>query len=418
MALSWKTLRGLEEEHGDAFFLVSIERFEENFDRFRGAVRARYPKANLAYSYKTNYLPALGQAVDRRGGYAEVVSRFEYDLARRIGVEPERILFNGPLKTQGDLETALIAGATVNLDGPAEVARVETVARRHPDRNLRVGFRCSLALTGTKPSRFGFDPSHEGLGGAIERLRRLDNCTVAGLHAHSSAIRSVESYAERTDRLLALADAHFDDPPAFLDVGGGFCGRMPPALGNRFGGAPPAYSDYAEAIASRFARRYGATEGPELILEPGVALVGDAMRFVARVEEIRTIGERRLAVCTGSVQNVKPTMHSLDVPLEVVRRPGRAAVDTGPVDVVGYTCMESDVLHHHLEAPCGDGDYLVFENVGAYTLVFKPPFIRPAPPILAAGEGRDRFRVVRRRETLDDVLATYAFDEHAAPQER
>jgi diaminopimelate decarboxylase len=56
-------------------------------------------------------------------------------------------------------------------------------------------------------------------------------------------------------------------------------------------------------------------------------------------------------------------------------------------------------------------DYIVFHNVGAYTIVLKPPFIAPAAPILAvSAAGKGKFEVVRRRETFDDVFATYAFD--------
>ena len=255
MRLSRNILERLEAEHGDAFFLLSLDRFERNFDAFQSALRAIYPRASLAYSYKTNYLPPVCRAVDARGGYAEVVSRFEYDLARRIGVAPEHIVFNGPLKSADDLERALLEGALVNLDGPRELAAVQALARKHADRHFTLGLRCNLALAGVSPSRFGFDTASD-LADALAVLRALPNCTVAGLHCHTSAERGLDSYAERVDRLIALADEHFPDaPPRFLDVGGGFFGELPPELRTRFAGRPPSYEDYAEVVASRFVAR-------------------------------------------------------------------------------------------------------------------------------------------------------------------
>jgi diaminopimelate decarboxylase len=70
--------------------------------------------------------------------------------------------------------------------------------------------------------------------------------------------------------------------------------------------------------------------------------------------------------------------------------------------------METDVLQPGFPGELGVGDFLVFGNVGAYTTVFKPPFIRLAPPMLTCNEGADVFSLARRSETLDDLLASYA----------
>jgi diaminopimelate decarboxylase len=94
---------------------------------------------------------------------------------------------------------------------------------------------------------------------------------------------------------------------------------------------------------------------------------------------------------------------------------GRRALP-GPIDVTGYTCMEIDVLQRGFPGELAVGDFLVFGNVGAYTSVFKPPFIRPAPAMLATTGRGDAFSVARRGETLDDVLATYALPGAAEPR--
>jgi diaminopimelate decarboxylase len=75
------------------------------------------------------------------GGYAEVVSGLEYDLALRVGVDPTRIIFNGPYRREDDLERSPFAGSIVNLDADHEVASLEDIARRHPGAKLTVGLR-------------------------------------------------------------------------------------------------------------------------------------------------------------------------------------------------------------------------------------------------------------------------------------
>jgi len=418
MELSWKTLRDLERSHGAAFFLLDLDAFRANYNEFLGAFRAIYPRSRLAYSYKTNYIPRLCREVDRLGGYAEVVSAMEYDLALRVGVEPTRIVFNGPYKREDDLERALLAGSIVNLDADYEVTLLEVIARRHPQTWLTVGLCCNFALEDIRPSRFGFDVEDEGLDPVLARLRAVDNCLVAGLHCHfSTGQRSVRSYAERTRRLLDLAARCFrDHAPRFINVGGGYFSKMSPALRRQFACPVPSYGEYAAAVASEVAAAFPGADGPELILEPGAAITSDVMRFVAKVIARKRVRGRDIALVAGSIHNVKPTLHDKQLPLRVVGAPGeRTEAAAQPVDLVGYTCMEHDCLYRDCQEAVRPGDFVVFEAVGAYTVVMKPPFIQPAAAIIAH-EG-STFAVARRAERWDDVFATYSFSasEEALP---
>jgi diaminopimelate decarboxylase len=410
MELSWRTLRDLERSHGAAFFLLDLDAFRANYDEFLGAFRAIYPRSRIAYSYKTNYIPQLCREVDRLGGYAEVVSAMEYDLALRVGVDPTRIVFNGPYKREDDLERALLAGSIVNLDADYEVALVEGIARRQPQARLTVGLRCNFALEDTRSSRFGFDVEDDGLDAVLGRLRAIDNCLVAGLHCHfSTGQRSIRSYAERTRRLLALATRCFPNhAPRFVSVGGGYFSKMGPELRRQFACEVPSYGEYAAAVATEVAAAFPGAEGPELILEPGAAITSDVMRFVAKVVARKRVRGREIALVAGSIHNIKPTLHDKQLPMRVVGAPGeRTEAAAHPVDLVGYTCMEHDCLYRDCQEPVRPGDFVVFEGVGAYTVVMKPPFIQPAPAILAHDNGT--IAVAKRAERWDDLFATYSF---------
>jgi len=411
MALSWDTLRDLERRYGEAFFVLDLPAFRRNYNEFLDAFRAIYPRSRIAYSYKTNYIPRLCREVDRMGGYAEVVSGMEYDLALRVGVDPTRIIFNGPYKGEDDLERSLLAGSIVNLDADYEVAALEDIARRHPDARLTVGLRCNFALDDTRSSRFGFDVEDDGLAKVFQRLERIDNCVVAGLHCHfSTGQRSIGSYAQRTRRLLDLSARCFRHrAPRFIDIGGGYFSKMSPALRSQFSCPVPSYQEYAVAVASEVAAAFP-DAGPELILEPGAAITTDVMRFVAKVIARKRVRTRQIALVAGSIHNIKPTLHEKQLPMRVVRANGGGFehADEAPVDIVGYTCMEHDCLYRDCKEAVRPGDFVVFESVGAYTVVMKPPFIQPAPAILV-DEGTGSFAVAKRPERCDDLFAAYSF---------
>jgi diaminopimelate decarboxylase len=413
MDLSWRSLRELEAEYGDSLFFLDLNAFTDNYREFLTAFRSIYAHSNIAYSYKTNYTPRMCQRVKAMDGYAEVVSSMEYELALRIGMMPHRIIFNGPYKTAMDVEHALLSGATVNLDSFEEVRLVEAISRRSPGHQLNVGIRCNFDLGSDFVSRFGFDVDDGAFKTIFETLSNLTNCLVAGFHCHfSTAHRSAESYAWRTRRMLALVNEYFGEPgPQFINVGGGFFSKMPAPLRTQFSVPVPTFQDYAEAIATECLQAFSGGKTPELILEPGSALTADVMSFAAKIVGIKTVRSRTVALASGSVHNIKPTLHTKNLPLRIVSRNTVASTPlSGPIDIVGYTCMEHDCLCSGYEGPIAVDDFVWFDNVGAYTTVMKPPFIRPSPPILGYDESSGQIEVIKRQETLHDLFSTYVFD--------
>jgi diaminopimelate decarboxylase len=415
MEFSWKQFQRLDEEYGDSYYLMDVGAFEANYHELLGAFRKFYPNTCIAYSYKTNYTPRLCRSVLSLGGFAEVVSSLEYELALRIGVPPDRIIFNGPYKSRNDLERALLSGSVCNLDDLYEIEVVEEIARNAGTADITVGLRCNLAGVNRIASRFGFDAGSHSLAEAIKKLRRIKNCNLGGLHFHSSAgDRDVESYQERTRGILKLSSEHFGNAgPRFINLGGGYLSKMPQELRQQFKGPIPTFRDYAAAVAAQVAEYYGGSScGPQLIIEPGSALTADVMRFVAKIVSIKQVGTRTVALASGSIQNIKPTLHNKRVPMEIYGCDGNPAPRQyyKQVDIVGYTCMEHDILFESYSGAIGRGDYAVFDNLGAYTIVMKPPFIRPAPSIISPNSSTGGFDVLKRREDAADIFSTFSFD--------
>ncbi len=423
MNLSYELLQRLEDTCGDSFYLADLQRFRANFAALAGAFRRHYAATLLAYSYKTNYTPRLCRIVDELGGLAEVVSELELSLARRLGIDPARVIVNGPGKSDALLRDALLAGALVNLDSLLEARLAAAIARSHPRRVFRVGLRCNLRIAGAPASRFGFDVSSSDFAAALALLRATGNCDVGGLHCHFvTPQRQPGDYKAMVQAMTLLASRHFSvGTLRFVDLGGGFMSPMDDSLRQQFPYPVPKFSDYADAIAPDFAAFAAGAGTPLLILEPGMALVADAVQFVAKVVDVKDVLGQRIAVASASVYDIQPTRSERQLPMTIVRASGldshsperaglAARVDAQPraIEITGRSCMEDDRLQR-LSGTLDPGDYLVFANAGAYSNVLRPPFISPCPPMVAVDAATGEFEVIKRRETADDVFAAYVF---------
>ncbi|MDT8425488.1 MAG: hypothetical protein RQ733_05890 [Methyloprofundus sp.] len=410
MTISWKKLNNLTQSFGDSFYIIDLAQFTSNYQNFLKAFQTIYPKSQIAYSYKTNYTPRLCQLAEEMKGYAEVVSGMEYELALRIGVAPERIIFNGPYKQKADFERAILNHSIVNIDSAYEVQHICALSNQYPQKMIRVGIRCNFVLATESPSRFGFDINKANFQTSIETLRNLPNCKIIGIHCHFlPPERSAESYRKIAQRMIKLALTEFaQDALEFVDLGGGFFSAMPIELQQQFSYPIPTFSDYGDAIAGEFKAAFPDNKGPELILEPGIALTADTMKFITKIRDIKTQGEHHIALAAASRYDIKPTLSHRNLPAAVFPAPDSGSHQQGVFDIVGSTCMEDDILHHNYSGQLGVNDYIVFDNVGAYTNVLRPPFINFASPILSIN-AQENIEIIRRRETLNDIFSTYTF---------
>ena len=405
--LTTEMLNDLSRTYGNAFYLLESGSFEKNYEELTTAFKSYYPKFNIAYSYKTNYIPKLVQIVDRLGGYAEVVSDMELEVAVRSGVKPERIIWNGPIKNKEKVSELLLAGGTVNIDSIYEIENIRRIAESNPKSKLNVGIRINYDVGDGVLSRFGFDVENEDFDTALRFVKDTPNVHLINLQAHF-AKRTPEYWTARAKGMLEIYDRVVKDyglKPERLDIGGGIYGKMPESLRNQLGIGNVTYDDYASRAAKLFADHFkDESEAPSLFIEPGSAIAGDCMRFVCRVEAIKTIRGKTIATVIGSQKNV--SMNGINPPLEIVPGGGKQ-ITLRNADIVGYTCIEGDVLQRDYDGLLCVGDYIVISNCGSYSLVMKPPFILPNFAVLDING--DSVEVIKKAETFDDLFSTFCF---------
>lgn len=400
MNINSEIIRNLREEHGEAFYLLDSEQFRKNYIELKDTFSAIYPNFNIAYSYKTNYTPKLCKIVNELGGYAEVVSEMETELALRLGVDPNNIIWNGPIKNLEKLKEYLNMGVTVNIDSLNEANFIDAYAN-NIQKKLNVGIRCNYDVNDGVISRFGFDIEGEDFNKVINIIMNNPYLHFVNFQCHF-AKRQVEYWPARAKGMVGLID-RIGIVPERIDIGGGLFGKMPLSLKSQFKTDIPNYVDYANAAATIIRDYFKDKDiNPELIIEPGTAIVGDCMKFVGTVKTIKNVRGKYFATILGSQKNI--SMTGINPPIEIVHM-NNELCDYQDLDIVGFTCIEGDVLYKNYTGKLAIDDVVVISNCGSYSLVMKPPFILPNFPVLDICG--NEVEVIKKKETFDDVFHTF-----------
>lgn len=395
-------LKSLREQYGDTFYLLDTQQFRENFAELKKAFIDIYPDFNIAYSYKTNYIPKLCRIVDENGGYAEVVSDMEMEIALKTGVKPEKIIWNGPYKNKEKAELLLLKGGTVNIDSANEIEMLQETAAKNPEHRMNVGIRINFDIGDGVISRFGFDVESEDFKRALSFITATKNLHLAGLQCHFAS-RKLDTWKVRVKGMISALE-HFGVVPDYIDLGGGLFGKMADSLKCQFDSRVPSYKEYAETIAPVFSKYFQGKEKPLLLIEPGSALVGDCMYFACKTVSIKNIRGKSIATVNGSIYNINPTLNTKNPPIQVFHM-GEFQNEYRDLDFGGFTCIENDYLYRHFNGKLGVGDMIVFGNVGSYSIVLKPPFILPNVPVIDMENGE----LIKRKENFDDLFHTFRF---------
>ena len=384
---------------GTPLYVYSAAAVEEAYTAYDRAF-ALVPH-RVCYALKANGSGALLRLLARLGAGADIVSGFELEAALRAGFPPERIVFSGVGKTDAELALGLAAGiAEFNAESEQEIERLSRAAAAS-GRRARVTLRVNPNIdprshpyisTGLRENKFGVDIAEAPE--ILSRAARLPGLTVTGVQCHiGSQITDLEPLEEAARELAALSRRLLADgfPLETIDVGGG--------LGVDYeGGRAP---DPA-ALAARILPALAGLP-LTLLLEPGRSLVAPAGVLLTRVLGLKeNRGKLFVIVDAGMNDLLRPSLYGAFHRIEPVTARER---DTRRVDVVGPVCESGDFLarDRNLEVP-EPGELFAVRDAGAYGFVMSSNYnMRPrAAEVLVE---RGELRLIRRRETFDDLVA-------------
>lgn len=387
----------------DPHYLFDRDGFRKNIDELRAAFLSRYGNFALAYSFKTNYLKAACETVKERGCFAEVVSPFEYQYARKLGFENSDIVYNGVIPSDTKF-AVLTAGGMVNIDSLAEYERMETMAHQSGV-PISIGIRLNLDVSWSE-SRFGISPEGTDFLHIMERIARDNIVSFGGFHSHVHGGRDVRRWVERAEVLIGLAKRY---DARYIDLGGGIWGKMPEELQAQFISRPNTYQEYGEAVGSLFAKSFP-DESVRLIMEPGIGLVGSTMECVSHVVAIKEIMDKQYVQLdidgAATAFDFNCDANGIRKPLHIIRIGTGQPVALVNADLVGTTCTEIDVLVRDYCGELAVGDTIVFENIGAYSLVTSRQFITPRLGVYDA----KTMDCLREPESFVDMFGKYLQD--------
>lgn len=401
----------LVEKYGSPLFVLSEAHLRQSVRRIHRAFTARYVKVRQAWSYKTNYINAVSAILHSEGCDAEVVSEFEYDKARRLGVPAARIFFNGPYKSRGALTKAVKEGARIHVDHLDELALLEEIANRLGILDFPVTIRLNFD-TGFAENwdRFGFNLENGQAMDAARRIAASPNLKLTGLHNHiGTFITDLRAYAAQVGIMIDFmnsVETATDCTITTLDIGGGFasCNTIQSASLEQI---IPTAEQYAEAICGALAiglkdREQQGKPLPELVLETGRAVVDEAEWLISSVVANKRLSNGQRAMVVDAGVNILFTAFLYHHEVRPVR-----AVEGIPEDTILYgpLCMNIDIVRQSVcLPPLETGDLLSFWPVGAYNNTQWMQFIQLRPAVVLVRQN-GQVNVVRRAETLDDIEA-------------
>ena len=359
------------------------------------------------FAIKANSCPAVARAVIAEGFGVDAVSPGEVALALRLGLPPQQVLYTENNMTDAEMAEAMGQGVLINCGSLDRLERLgqaggrEACVRFNPD--VGAGAHEKICTAGPL-TKFGV---HYTQVDEVLRIERATGIAVVGCHMHiGSGFLDAEAFVQAMGVILDVAAKL--PRLRFIDFGGGIGIPYKPdqrhmdlrALGAR-----------ASHLMSDFVVRYG--RPLEMRLEPGRFLVAEAGTLYTTVTSVKrnpdtALPGRTYVGCdTGFNHLVRPTMYDAYHRIDNVSRPD---APRAVVDVVGNICETGDVFARARELPLPViGDLLALRDAGAYGFAMASTYnLRPLPAEVAI-DG-DAVRLVRRRQTVAELLDAYEWD--------
>lgn len=386
---------------GTPFYIYSrAEMLERARVLTETAQRVTHGQALVCYAVKANANPVLLRMLVEAGLGTDVTSGGELFLACHAGVAPDKIIFSGVGKLSAEIAEAIALGIrAIHVESEMELAAVAEEAERLgiiAPVGIRVNPNISAAThpyisTGLHGHKFGVPRAR-----AVTMLRFAAShpwLKPVGLAAHiGSQITELAPFAQSVRFLVELAGEMKMAGIAleYIDAGGG--------LGIDYEQAAPDAAEWVRAIGSIVS-----DAGYSLVIEPGRSIIGRAGALVTRVVYTKEQGTKRFVITdAGMTDLIRPTLYQAYHPIVPVSET-TALPET--VDIVGPICETSDFLaRDRALPPAGKGDLLAVLHAGAYGYAMSSNYnghLRPAE-VLVTG---DAFRVIRRRQTYEALLA-------------
>ena len=389
---------------GTPFYLYSIGTFLDHFLKLKKAFEPANPL--ICFSMKANSNLTVLKALVKQGSGLDIVSGGELFKAKKVGVDPQKIVYASVGKTEAEIEEAMRSKILMfNVESIPELDVINALAcRLKTTQKVAIRLNPDVApdthdyiTTGSKQNKFGLDM--ETAYKLFMESYRYPFLRFAGVHMHiGSQITNAKPFVKAIKRALKFIDSvrFGGNPVEYLNIGGG--------LGIIYSKEKPQTAQaFADEILPLF-KDYDLKKNLKLVLEPGRFVSGNSGILVTKVLYVKSTHVKSFVIVDGGMNDlIRPSFYGAyhDI-LPVIKKNGKGRAI--PVDVVGPICESGDFLGKDRKMnSVVVGDLLAVMSCGAYGFVMSSNYNARSrvPEIVVKGS---KFFVARKRESRADLI--------------
>jgi diaminopimelate decarboxylase len=407
----------LAKKYGTPLYVLSEDRIRRNYRVFYGALKRFYENVLVCPAYKANSHLAVCRIYQTEGAGAEVVSQAELRIALDTGIDPEKIVYNGPVKKKSDLELAISANVgLINADSMVELERMQQVAHRL-GKGCNAGIRINIGLKSeTHPHLATAEREHKfgvWVGDALDaylKAAEKPELNTIGIHCHiGSNLTDPKVIDEMSTEILELIDRVNESTGlriSKIDFGGGLGFPYLPEF-------PQMSCDqYACTVLAKNLQRFTKLNMPTLIFEPGRAIVADSGILLTNIEVVKRQGNVNWAIVDAGMNTfIRPALYGAK---HQVVHASRHRPSSSTYNVGGPCCESACFMARGAPLPTLiENDLLAVLDVGAYGFTMASNYngqCRPAVVLVNNNQGL----LIRRRESYEDMINAEVIPSHLA----
>lgn len=397
----------LAEKYGTPLYVMSETIIVEKCSEIRNSFLNKYERTRAAYASKAFLTLSMCRIIEREGLCLDVVSGGELYTAMKAGFPAEKIEFNGNNKSVKELELAVdYSIGRIIVDGLDELDLIEEICREK-GKKANILYRITpgvksdshdYIVTGKKDSKFGIPLDDEVIFPAVEQAINSTFVNFMGFHFHvGSQLHDNDSHLKALDIALKLikdTKEKYSYATPELNIGGGFGIRYTSADSNK----PFAYFlDPMMEKIELFSKELNITR-PEIVIEPGRSIVGEAgisLYTVGTIKDIKGI-RKYVSVDGGMTDNIRPALYQAKYESIIANKAEQPKSET--VTISGKCCESGDVLIRDANvADVKRGDLLAVFSTGAYGYSMASNYNKnPMPAVVLVKEGKSELIVKRQ----------------------
>ncbi|MDC7768194.1 diaminopimelate decarboxylase [Priestia megaterium] len=403
----------LASNFGTPLYVYDVALIRQRARGFKETFEKHGVKAQVAYASKAFSTIAMVQVVHEEGLSLDVVSGGELYTALAADFPKERIHFHGSNKSRAELEMAIKEDVgCIVVDNFYEISLLQEITEQYQKKmpvllRLTPGIEAhthDYILTGQEDSKFGFDLQNGQADEAVRLVQNSKGLELLGIHCHiGSQIFETTGFIMATQKLFAKMKEwkqRIEFVPQVLNLGGGFGIRYTEE------DQPIPVSQYVEVIIEEVKKQSKQLEVeiPEIWIEPGRSLVGDAGTTLYSIGSRKHVPNVReyVAIDGGMNDNIRPALYQAKYEAVIANRMNDESDEL--VSIAGKCCESGDMLMWDVHLPkANPDDLLAMFCTGAYGYSMASHYNRlPKPAVVFVEDGEAQ--LVVKRETYEDIV--------------